>query len=31
MELKKHNEVLAEIEKLLDGNPVNVDPQNMLN
>ena len=26
MELKKHNEVLAEIEKLLDGNLANVDP-----
>jgi len=26
MELKKHNDVLAEIEKLLDGNLANVDP-----
>jgi len=26
MELQKHNEVLAEIEKLLDGNLANVDP-----
>ena len=26
MELKKHNEVLAEIEKLLDGNLANVNP-----
>jgi len=26
MELKKHNDVLAEIEKLLDGNLGNVDP-----
>ncbi len=27
MELKKHNDVLAEIEKLLDGNLANVDPE----
>jgi len=27
MELKKHNDVLAEIEKLLDGNLMNVDPE----
>ena len=26
IEIKKHNEVLAEIEKLLDGNLANVDP-----
>ena len=26
MELKKHNDVLAEIEKLLDGNLANIDP-----
>ena len=27
MELKKHNDYLAEIEKLLDGNLANVDPE----
>ena len=27
MELKKHNDVLAEIEKLLDGNLANIDPE----
>ena len=27
MELKKHNDVLAEIEKLLDGNLANIDPK----
>ena len=27
MELKKHNDYLAEIEKLLDGNLANIDPE----
>ena len=26
MELQKHNQILDELEKLLDGNPANVDP-----